>query len=146
MQEAASPEVRLPAEPEAVRRAAAALDGHQDLDQARVLAASHPRSLLAWAVLGDAGATAIDRYAAYRVGYHRGLDALRGAGWRGAGRVPWTHEPNRGFLRCLQGLGEMAAVIGETNEADRVATFVAMLDPTRAATPNAYGTRADGDR
>ena len=45
----------------------------------------------------------IESYAYARVGYHRGLDALRN-GWRGQGPVPWEHEPNRGFLRALAAL------------------------------------------
>ena len=103
-------------------------------DQQRVLAAAvvaaHPRSLLAWQALGDLGRDTMERYAAYRVGYHRGLDALRGNGWRGSGYVRWADEPNRGFLGCLKGLGEMAATIGEHDEADRIALFLTQLDPS----------------
>ena len=94
------------------------------------LVAEHPRSSLAWAELGDAGRDRIESYAAYRVGYHRGLDALRANGWRGSGYVRWAHEGNRGFLRCLEGLMNAAASIGETDEAQRCATFLAQLDPT----------------
>ena len=43
----------------------------------------------------------IEGYAYARTGYHRGLDALRKAGWRGTGPVPWSHAPNQGFLRAL---------------------------------------------
>ena len=43
-------------------------------------------------------------YAYARTGYHRGLDQLRRSGWKGAGPVPWSHEPNRGFLRALAAL------------------------------------------
>ncbi|NNE10718.1 MAG: DUF3151 family protein, partial [Ilumatobacter sp.] len=50
----------------------------------------HPRSSAGWAALGDHGRDAIERYAAYRVGYHRGLDALRANGWRGSGYVRWA--------------------------------------------------------
>ena len=46
----------------------------------------------------------VEAYACFRVGYHRGLDALRGAGWKGSGLVRWAHPANRGFLRCLDGL------------------------------------------
>ena len=64
---------------------------------------ANPRSLNAWAALGGLGRDEIERYAAFRVGYHRGLDALRANGWRGSGYVRWADETNRGFLRCLRG-------------------------------------------
>lgn len=96
---------------------------------ARVVAA-HPRSLDAWAALGDHGRDTVERYAAYRVGYHRGLDALRANGWRGSGYVRWSAPGNRGFLRCLLGLGACADAIGEHDEADRCAQFLLQLDPS----------------
>jgi hypothetical protein len=95
---------------------------------ARVVA-DHPRFLDAWAALGDAAIDPVERYAAYRVGYHRGLDALRANGWRGSGYVRWAEPTNAGFLRCLRGLQQMAAVIGETDEAERCAEFLQQLDP-----------------
>jgi len=91
--------------------------------------ARYPRYLDAWAELGDAGRDEIERYAYYRVGYHRGLDALRANGWRGSGYVRWTAPTNRGFLRALAGLGAMAEQIGERDEAERIATFLLQLDP-----------------
>ena len=94
-----------------------------------VLVAGHPRSLDGWAALGDHGRDTIERYAAYRVGYHRGLDALRANGWRGSGYVRWSAPGNRGFLRCLHGLGACAAAIGEDDEATRCAQFLLQLDP-----------------
>ncbi len=57
--------------------------------------AANPRSLNGWAALGGLGRDEIERYAAYRVGYHRGLDALRANGWRGSGYVRWIDETNR---------------------------------------------------
>ena len=71
----------------------------------------------------------LERYAYFRVGYHRGLDALRGSGWRGSGYVRWRHESNRGFLRALSGLGESAAAIGEDDEVERITQFLIQLDP-----------------
>ena len=94
------------------------------------VAAASPRFLDAWAELGDLGRDTIERYAAYRVGYHRGLDALRANGWRGSGYVRWSEPTNLGFLRSLRGLGEMAAEIGEHDEADRCRTFLLQLDPS----------------
>jgi hypothetical protein len=88
-----------------------------------------PRFLDAWARLGDHGRDDAERYAAYRVGYHRGLDRLRANGWRGSGYVRWHHESNRGFLRALAGLQRTAAEIGEDDEAERCALFLRQLDP-----------------
>ena len=71
----------------------------------------------------------MEAYAYFRVGYHRGLDTLRKNGWRGTGYVRWSHETNRGFLRCLDGLGRMAARIGEADEHHRCEEFLRQLDP-----------------
>jgi hypothetical protein len=99
-------------------------------DAVAAVVADHPRALEAWAALGDVGRDPVERYAAYRIGYHRGLDALRASGWRGSGWVRWSAPSNHGFLRSLLGLHRMAAVIGETDEAERCATFLAQLDPS----------------
>ncbi len=89
-----------------------------------------PRHLEAWARLGDLGRDAMEAYAAYRVGYHRGLDRLRQSGWRGSGYVRWAHPTNRGFLRALAGLARVAADIGEVDEAERCELFLRQLDPS----------------
>ncbi|MFV0433987.1 MAG: DUF3151 domain-containing protein [Leucobacter sp.] len=92
----------------------------------------HPESPLAWAALADAAhaeGRGIEAYAFARVGYHRGLDALRRAGWRGAGPVPWAHEPNRGVLRALYALRRAAADIGEAGEVARLTEFLNGADP-----------------
>ena len=94
------------------------------------IVAANPRSLNGWAALGGLGRDEIERYAAYRVGYHRGLDALRANGWRGSGYVRWLDDTNRGFLRCLRGLQQMAEAIGEVDEAERIAVFMQQLDPS----------------
>jgi hypothetical protein len=88
-----------------------------------------PTFLAGWASLGDAVAEPALKYAAYRTGYHRGLDKLRASGWRGSGYVRWQHEANRGFLRALAGLQATAAVIGESAEDERCAIFLRQLDP-----------------
>ena len=98
----------------------------------REVAARFPTCLAAWATLGEHALDAEDpvgAYAFFRVGYHRGLDRIRQAGWRGSGRVPWSHPGNRGFLRSLGGLGRAAAAIGESPEATRCADFLAQLAP-----------------
>lgn len=64
-------------------------------------------------------------YAFARTGYHRGLDALRRAGWRGQGPIPVNHAANQGFLRALLALSEAATRIGETSEAERCERFLA---------------------
>lgn len=99
------------------------------------VAAAHPARSLPWAVLAEqalADGENVAGYAYARVGYHRGLDALRGAGWRGSGRVLWSHEPNRGFLRSVRALGRAAEAIGETPEARRCAVFLTECDPQAA--------------
>jgi len=126
-----------PADPDATARlaAAASLPAAERRAAVEAVLADHPRFLAGWAALGDAlgdeGAHPIARYAAYRVGYHRGLDALRASGWRGSGYVRSSEPTNGGFLRALAGLGEMAALIGEADEAERCAQFLHQLDPGR---------------
>jgi len=98
-----------------------------------VVAGDHPTSSLAWAVLSDqawAEGKVVESYAFARVGYHRGLDALRRSGWKGHGPVPWGHEPNQGFLRCLRSLARAAGAIGEHAEVDRIAVFIDDCDPS----------------
>ena len=130
------PRTELPLEPVAVRAAvqqALGAPAHEQREQVAAVVAAHPRSLIGWLALGDLGRDTMERYAAYRVGYHRGLDALRTNGWRGSGYVRWADEGNRGFLGCLRGLGEMAALIGETDEAERIQLFLGQLDPGASA-------------
>jgi hypothetical protein len=101
------------------------------VDPAEV-AARFPTSSAAWAVLADAAyerGSVIESYAYARVGYHRGLDALRRNGWKGHGPVPWAHAPNQGFLRALFALGRAAAAIEETEEAERIRAFLDDSDP-----------------
>jgi hypothetical protein len=95
-------------------------------------ARAFPASSLAWGLLAEARLEAGDDLVAYafaRVGYHRGLDALRRSGWKGHGPVPWSHEPNQGFLRCLAALASSAERIGEENEAARCRQFLHDSDP-----------------
>jgi hypothetical protein len=88
-----------------------------------------PRFLDAWAQLGALARDDVEAYAYFRVGYHRGLDRLRQAGWRGSGYVRWRHETNRGFLRALEGMRASAGAIGEADEEARCAEFLLQLDP-----------------
>jgi hypothetical protein len=96
------------------------------------VAARWPECLAAWATLGETALAEnrpVDAYAYFRVGYHRGLDRIRGAGWRGSGRVDWSHPGNRGFLRSLRGLGRAASALGEEHEARRCDEFLSQLAP-----------------
>jgi hypothetical protein len=96
------------------------------------VAARYPTCLAAWATLGELAlrdAHPVEAYAYFRVGYHRGLDRIRQAGWRGTGQVPWSSEGNRGFLRALSGLAQAASAIGEQPEADRCRQFLKDLAP-----------------
>jgi hypothetical protein len=130
------PETVLDPEPaEALSALAEALDRPEGerRDAVAAVVARHPRFLDGWARLGELARDDVEAYAAYRVGYHRGLDRLRQSGWRGSGYVRWEHETNRGFLRALRGLQRQAEVIGETDEAERCAHFLHQLDPTLPA-------------
>ncbi len=127
------PQTVLPAEDPVVdsRLAdAATLSGDAQRTALASVAEDFPRSLSAWAALGDAGRDTIESYAYYRIGYHRGLDALRQNGWRGSGYVKWEHPTNRPFLRCLDGLQQRADSIGEADEAERCALFLRQLEPS----------------
>ena len=100
------------------------------------VAARFPSYSAAWAALAERAMANGDPVAAYayaRTGYHRGLDQLRRAGWKGHGPIPWEHEPNRGFLRSLHMLGVAAAAIGEDDEADRCRDFLAESSAAAAA-------------
>ena len=135
------PETVLDLEPDDVRAALAAALAETDVatrrDAVSAVVGRWPRSLDAWAQLGRLGRDPVERYAAFRVGYHRGLDRLRGSGWRGSGYVRWRHEANRGFLRALDGLRASAAEIGEADEEERCAVFLRQLDPDWDRRPDA---------
>ncbi len=134
------PETVLPADPTEVVHALEAAAAEPDLDarreQLRALAASRPRCVTAWAALGDCARDDIEAYAYYRVGYHRGLDQLRQAGWRGSGYVRGSHPENVGFLHALDGLRRCAEAIHETDEAQRCAEFLVQLDPSGFSYPH----------
>ena len=86
-----------------------------------------------WAALAEnalSDGQSVTAYAYARTGYHRGLDQLRRAGWKGHGPVPFEHRPNQGFLRALAALARAAQEIGETEEYERCTQFLADSDPT----------------
>lgn len=128
------PEVLLPEE-----LATAATDG-ESVEELEKLAVANPKDSGVWAALAAhhlaAGGTPSEKVTAYacaRTGYHRGLDALRGNGWRGTGPVPWSHEPNRGVLRAIMMLAVCAQAIGEEDEYIRCLNLVNDCDPAAAA-------------
>ncbi|UFS58894.1 DUF3151 domain-containing protein [Subtercola endophyticus] len=111
-------------------------DGSNSRQRLEVIIRSFPTSSLVWALLSDeafAAGEVIPSYAYARVGYHRGLDALRKGGWRGQGPVPWSHKPNRGVLRSLYALRRAAEAIGEADEVTRLTDFLQMSDPGAVA-------------
>jgi HEAT repeat protein len=131
-----SPETVLdPLAPELAAALQAAWTAPRDRRRAAVaeVATRDPRCLQAWADLAELADDPIEKYAYARVGYHRGLDALRASGWRGSGYVRWRHESNRGFLRSLDALRAAAASIGEVDEEQRCELFLRQLDPEWAA-------------
>lgn len=126
------PETVLDPEPSGALDALAAALLAPEQDRRAAIAevvARWPAFLDGWARLGEHGRDDVERYACFRVAYHRGLDRLRASGWRGSGHVRWVHPSNRGFLRGLVGLGRTAGEIGETAEADRCAQLARQLDP-----------------
>jgi Protein of unknown function (DUF3151) len=101
-----------------------------------IVAAAYPAASVAWATLAEAALAddnAITAYAYARTGYHRGLDRLRRNGWKGFGPVPYSHEPNRGFLRCVAALARAADAIGETDEHARCLDLLDDCDPAARA-------------
>lgn len=121
------PPTQLPEDPAAARLAQGVAP-----DQ---VAAAYPASSLAWATLAEdalADGRTIEGYAYARTGYHRALDTLRKSGWRGQGPVPWSHVPNRGFLRALAALSKAAGAIGEVEEEQRCRQFLRDSSPEAA--------------
>lgn len=106
------------------------------------VAAANPTASVAWAALAENALDSADAgdldgviaaYAYARTGYHRGLDLLRRNGWKGFGPVPWSHEPNRGFLRCVGVLSRAAKQIGESDEHARCLDLLEDCDPRAAS-------------
>lgn len=111
-----------------------ALEVTGDSPEARIR--SNPVDSASWADLAEAsldGDRPIEAYAFARTGYHRGLDQLRGNGWKGFGAVPWSHEPNRGVLRSIAALALAARAIGEEAEFDRCLALLQDCDQSAVA-------------
>jgi hypothetical protein len=126
------PETVLPpVDPEILMELQVALDFDGDERRVRLgdVLRRDPTFILGWATLSQHARDEIEGYAYARVGYHRGLDALRRAGWKGSGNVRWREPNNRGFLLALECLRVRADAIGETIEAERCDLFLRQLDP-----------------
>jgi hypothetical protein len=126
------PETILPPPSPALEAALRHAAASPESDRRRILTEAvriDPRSPDVWAELGSITSDPVERYAYFRVGYHRGLDALRANGWRGSGYVRAVHPTNRGFLACLIGLADAAERLGEADETERCRLFVRQLDP-----------------
>lgn len=135
--EGGPPEIVLPPPPvQLVADLEKSVDHVRARSETASVVSRFPAQAVGWATLGElVERQAIDveakvqAYAYFRIGYHRGLDALRQNGWKGSGYVRWKYPSNEGFLRCLDGLRRMATAIGEIDEATRCADFLQMLDP-----------------
>ena len=123
----------ISADVEEALRAAVALPPADRRAAVSAVAAADPRCLQAWATLAELAEAPIDQYAFARVGYHRGLDSLRAAGWRGSGYVRWRHVSNRGFLRSLHAL-ETAAALSEKSKKSSAVPF-SSVSSTPSGTP-----------
>jgi hypothetical protein len=124
------PETVLPAAPEDATNALASARQQTDPREAlSQVVARYPTFIEGWARLSEVARDDVEGYAYARVGYHRGLDALRKAGWKGSGYVRSREVTNQGFLRALDCLRTRAAAIGETDEATRCELFLHQLDP-----------------
>lgn len=126
------PETVIDAEPAdavAALREALARPPAEQRDAVSAVVARTPTFLDGWARLGELARDDVEAYACFRVGYHRGLDRLRRAGWRGSGYVRWRHDDNRGFLRALDGLRRSAAALGERDEEARCDELLHQLEP-----------------
>jgi hypothetical protein len=125
-------EAPRPEQREAIDRALG-VEGDERIEALHDVIRSDPSCLEAWARASDAryeGGHEVAAYAYARVGYHRGLDLLRAAGWRPGAEVHFTDEGDRGFLLSLYGLMRAAAAIGEGVEARRCREFLLQLDPS----------------
>ncbi|HEX3781092.1 MAG TPA: DUF3151 domain-containing protein [Pseudonocardiaceae bacterium] len=118
--------------PERPQPQTALADGTDPVEVAK----AYPDFSAAWAALAEKALAAgepVTAYAFARTGYHRGLDQLRRAGWKGFGPVPWAHVPNQGFLRALGALALAARAIDDVEEYERCRDFLADSDPEAAA-------------
>lgn len=133
------PQTLLPAYPDEMVAALAAAEAAYESDPEagwralREVAGRWPAFVDAWAALAlaalERGQT-VEGFAFSRTAYHRGLDRLRGNGWRGAGPVPWSHAPNRGVLRAVYALMRASEALGETPEVERCRKLLLDMDPS----------------
>lgn len=144
----APPPVKLPEDPAAAKLAEVAPTNPVFATALKEVATEFPASPLVWALIAEQALTEargnegaelrasdyVTAYAYARTGYHRGLDRLRGNGWKGWGPVPLSHEPNQGVLRAIAALAHAAQAIGEDEEYDRLRQMLSDADPDCVAT------------
>ncbi len=127
------PETILPPEDPKISNLLEAAIGTEDTHKRRgalnQVAEMYPTSISVWKTIATYGRDTMESYAAYRVGYHRGLDALRKNGWRGSGYVRWAHPSNQAFLECLSGLQIVSERIEDFEESERCKLFLLQLEP-----------------
>lgn len=136
------PEVRLPEE---LASAVAVESSTQSRESLEAAVSANLKDSGAWAALAEvllAKGQPVQAYACARTGYHRGLDALRGNGWRGTGPVPWDHVPNRGVLRAIGALVQTARALGEDDEVVRCLNLLHDCDPAAAPALGLDGSAA----
>ncbi|MGV0383269.1 DUF3151 domain-containing protein [Corynebacterium sp. 22_2729] len=136
------PEVRLPKE---LASAVAVGSSAQSRESLEAAVSANLKDSGAWAALAEvllAEGQPVQAYACARTGYHRGLDALRGNGWRGTGPVPWDHVPNRGVLRAIGALVQTARALGEDDEVVRCLNLLHDCDPAAAPALGLDGSAA----
>ena len=112
---AGPPPTLLPDDPDA----SAMLDGGAEPAS---VAAAHPAYPAAWAALADdayARNAMVESYAYARTGYHRSLDQLRRAGWKGSGPVPGNMHPIEGsFAPCTRSVARPPPSTRTTRRSD----------------------------
>lgn len=136
------PEVRLPEELASAVAVESSTPSRESLEAA---VSANLKDSGAWAALAEvllAEGQPVQAYACARTGYHRGLDALRGNGWRGTGPVPWDHVPNRGVLRAIGALVQTARALGEDDEVVRCLNLLHDCDPAAAPALGLDGSAA----
>lgn len=118
-----------PAEASERLRSALRVEGEAGRRAVAEVAADFPAHHEAWARLARRARDPVERYAYARVGYHRGLDAMRQNGWGGTGLLRWEHPTNRGVLRCFAELRDVSEALGHDDEVERLDEFLHELDP-----------------
>ncbi len=98
--------------------------------------AEHPSSPLAWAELADLADSEgrfIEAFAYAAVAVDLAREVLVASGWSQGDALPWSHEPNRAYLRALDAQRRAAEHLGVGERARRLADELASADPEAPA-------------